>query len=148
MTAITTNHKTTKYSLSGTYSLKHLNTYFLSRLWTGLDIWVKLHPFVLSVFRDFSLFNCYLLNITCFQSQCTGQGTCVPSRFSRVRLRDPMDCSPRDSPGKNLGEGSCFLLQGIFPTQGLNLLLLGLLQCRAITFHFCPLLSVSSFLYR
>ena len=38
---------------------------------------------------------------------------------------DPMDCSPpsrllcpRDSPGKNTGVGSHFLLQGIFPTQG------------------------------
>ena len=26
----------------------------------------------------------------------------------------------RDSPGKNTGVGSCSLLQGIFPTQGLN----------------------------
>ena len=34
-----------------------------------------------------------------------------------------------DSPGKNPGVGSHFLLQGIFPTQGLNL---GLLYCRQI----------------
>ena len=27
---------------------------------------------------------------------------------------------PRDSPGKNTGEGCHFLLQGLFPTQGLN----------------------------
>ena len=38
-------------------------------------------------------------------------------------LCDPMDCSPRgssvhgDSPGKNTGVGSHFLLHGIFPTQ-------------------------------
>ena len=38
-------------------------------------------------------------------------------------LCDPMDCSPSgssvhgDSPGKNTGVGSHFLLQGIFPTQ-------------------------------
>ena len=28
--------------------------------------------------------------------------------------------SPWNSPGQNTGEGSCFLHQGIFPTQGLN----------------------------
>ena len=49
-------------------------------------------------------------------------------------LWDPMDCSKPgssgeswDSPGKNTGVGSHTLLQGIFPTQGLNL---GLLHCR------------------
>ena len=41
-------------------------------------------------------------------------------------LYNPMDCSPRllcpwDSPGKNTGVGCHVLLQGIFPTQGLNL---------------------------
>ena len=41
-------------------------------------------------------------------------------------LCDPMDCSLRllhlwDSPGKNTGVGCHFLLQEIFPTQGLNL---------------------------
>jgi len=41
-------------------------------------------------------------------------------------LYDPMDCSPpgpsvhEDSPGKNTGEGSYSLLQGIFLIQGLN----------------------------
>ena len=41
-------------------------------------------------------------------------------------LCDPMDCSPPgssvhgDSPGKNAGVGCHSLLQGIFPTQGLN----------------------------
>ena len=41
-------------------------------------------------------------------------------------LGDPVDCSPPgssvhgDSPGKNTGEGCHFLLQEIFPTQGLN----------------------------
>ena len=34
---------------------------------------------------------------------------------------------PWDSPGKNTGEGCHFLLQGIFPTQGLNKGLQGLL---------------------
>ena len=39
---------------------------------------------------------------------------------------------PRDSLGKNTGVNSHFLLQGIVPTQGLNL---GLLHCRQILYH-------------
>ena len=44
------------------------------------------------------------------------------SHVSRVHLCDPMDCSPPGSSvhGKNTGAGCHFLLQGIFPTQGLN----------------------------
>ena len=53
-------------------------------------------------------------------------------------LCDPMDCSPPDSsvhgdsPGKNPGVGCYALLQGIFPTQGLNP---GLLYYRQILYH-------------
>ena len=36
--------------------------------------------------------------------------------------------------GKNSGVGCCFLLQGIFPTQGSNLTLLCLLHCRWILY--------------
>ena len=39
---------------------------------------------------------------------------------------------PWDSPGKNTGMGCHSLLQGIFPTQGLNL---GLLNYRQILYH-------------
>ena len=39
---------------------------------------------------------------------------------------------PWDSPGKNTGVSSHSLLQGIFPTQGLNL---GFLHCRQILYH-------------
>ena len=39
---------------------------------------------------------------------------------------------PRDSPGKNTGVGCHSLLQGIFPTQGLNL---GLLRCSRILYQ-------------
>ena len=46
-------------------------------------------------------------------------------------LCDPMDC-PWDSPGQNTGMGSLALLQGIFPTQGLNL---GLPHCRRILYQ-------------
>ena len=47
----------------------------------------------------------------------------VPKSCSTVLW--PMDCSlpgssPWDSPGKNTGVGCHFLLQGVFPTQGLN----------------------------
>ena len=45
-----------------------------------------------------------------------------------VQLCDPMDC-PWTSPGQNTGVGSLSLLQGIFPTQGLNP---GLPHCRQI----------------
>ena len=60
---------------------------------------------------------------------------------SRPTLCDPMDCNlPGSSvPGiqarikkKNTGMGSCFLLHGTFPTQGLNP---GLPQCRQILHH-------------
>ena len=53
-------------------------------------------------------------------------------------LCDPMDYSlpgssvHGDSPGKNTGMGCPALLQGIFPTQGLNP---GLLHCRQILYH-------------
>ena len=40
--------------------------------------------------------------------------------------------SPWESPGQNTGEGSLSLLQGIFPTQGLNW---DLLHCRQILYQ-------------
>ena len=40
--------------------------------------------------------------------------------------------SPRNSPGQNTGVDSCCLLQGIFPTQGLNP---GLPHCRQILYQ-------------
>ena len=63
--------------------------------------------------------------------------TCVLNLFSHVWLfvtlwiwPTRLLC-PRDSPGKNTGEGCHALLQGIFPTQGSNLHLLCLLHCQA-----------------
>ena len=49
-------------------------------------------------------------------------------------LCDPMDYiySPCNSPGQNTGVGSLCLLQGIFPTQGLNL---SLPHCRRILYQ-------------
>ena len=46
-------------------------------------------------------------------------------------LCDPMDC-PWNSPGQNTGLGSLSLLQGMFPTQGLNP---GFLHCRWILYQ-------------
>ena len=43
-------------------------------------------------------------------------------------LRDSRLLCPWASPGKNIGVGCHFLLQGTFPTQGLNLRLLHLLH--------------------
>ena len=58
----------------------------------------------------------------------TTVGACVLSCFSHVQVCDPMDYSqpakllcPWDSLGKNTEMGCLALLQGIFPTQGLNL---------------------------
>ena len=52
-----------------------------------------------------------------------------------------------DSPGKNTGEGSQALLQGILPTQGLNLCLLRLLHCRWILYHQATGEAISYFTY-
>ena len=54
-----------------------------------------------------------------------------------LTLRSPTGCSllgplSMDSPGKNTGVGSHFLLQGIFPTPGWNP---GLLDCRQILYR-------------
>ena len=54
---------------------------------------------------------------------------CVKSLQLCPTLCSPMDCRllcPWDSPGKSTGMGCPFLLQGVFPTQGLNLPLLNL----------------------
>ena len=48
-----------------------------------------------------------------------------------LNLRARLLCS-WNSPDKNTGEGCHSLLQGIFPTQGLNL---NLLHCRQILYH-------------
>ena len=66
---------------------------------------------------------------------------CAKSLHFCLTLCDLMDCSPPgssvhgDSPGKNAGVGYHALLQGIFPTQGLNPCLQQLLHCRWILYH-------------
>ena len=48
----------------------------------------------------------------------------VSNSLQRYRLQPTRLLCPWDSTGKNSGVGCHFLLQGIFPTQGLNLCLL------------------------
>ena len=73
---------------------------------------------------------------------CTGKLTqCNAVLFLVIQsyptLCDPTDCSPpgssvhEDSPGKNTAVGCHFLLQGIFPSQGLNP---GLPHCQCILY--------------
>ena len=51
---------------------------------------------------------------------------------SCLSLCDPMDYRGHDSPGHNTGVGSLSLLQGIFPTQGLNP---ALLHCKQVLYQ-------------
>ena len=71
--------------------------------------------------------------IWCFSCTCIK----VLIAQSCPTLWDPMQCSPRllcpwNSPGKNTGAGSHYLLQGIFPTQGWNS---GIMYCRQILYY-------------
>ena len=65
---------------------------------------------------------------------------CLAAQLHRI-LFDPMDYSlpgssvHGNSPGKNTGVGCRALLQGIFPTQGLNPWLLSLLHWRVVLYH-------------
>ena len=69
--------------------------------------------------------------------QCGCAGLCLVAQLCPI-LCDPMDCSLPcssvcgGSPDKNTGVGCHALLQGIFPTQGLNP---GLPHCRQILYH-------------
>ena len=52
----------------------------------------------------------------------------IPDSLQPHGLQPTRLFCPQDSPGKNTGADCHFLLQGIFPTQGLNLRLLCLLH--------------------
>ena len=53
----------------------------------------------------------------------------------RIIGSTPGSSVPWNFPGRNIGVGCHFLLQGIFPTQALNLHLLCLLFCRRILYQ-------------
>ena len=57
---------------------------------------------------------------------------CVSHSLQPHGLKPTRLLCPWNSPGKNTGVGSHFLLQGIFPTQGLKPHLFCLLHCRQI----------------
>ena len=95
----------------------------LHRAWGGQKKKREMH-----VFEEYNLVT-FLLNFSC-AVLCLVIQSCPT-------LCDPMDCSPPgssvcgDSPGQNTAVGSLALLQGIFPTQGLNL---GLPHCWQILY--------------
>ena len=67
------------------------------------------------------------------QVKCGSVCRSVVSDSLRPHGLQPIRLScPWNSPGKNIGVDSHSLLQGIFPTQGLNT---GLLHCRQILYH-------------
>ena len=75
-------------------------------------------------------------NLTLFQMPATegvvlSKGKLPPAQ-PPDRLQPTRLLCPRTSPGKNIGAGCCFLLQGIFPTQGSNR---HLLHFRQILYH-------------
>ena len=67
----------------------------------------------------------------------------VVSECLRPHARPARLLSPWNSPGQNTGVGRHSLLQGIFPTQGLNLYLLHFLHLQADSLLLCHLGSPS-----
>ena len=79
----------------------------------------------------------YFIHIGSRKEQIIVSSVCVLVAQSCPTLCHPMDSRPLclcpwDSSVKNIGAGSQFLPQGIFPTQGLNS---GLPHCRQILYH-------------
>ena len=78
----------------------------------------------------------FIFSIWIFETYFEYESVLVPQLC--LILRSPMNCSPPtssvhgDSTGKNTSVGCHFLLQGIFQTQVLNLVLL---HCRQIIYH-------------
>ena len=72
---------------------------------------------------------------------CVCESVCVcvcsvVSLFVTPRMVAHQILCPKNFPGKNSGVACHFLLQGIFPTQGLNPHLLHLLHCQVDFFSF------------
>ena len=58
--------------------------------------------------------------------------TDIHEKKVKVKVTQSLFATPWNSPGQNPGVVSCSLLQGIFPTQGLNP---GLPHCKQILYH-------------
>ena len=104
--------------------------------WTALGR--KEHSFFCSWFIDQNMLNSCNLTIGKDWGKQTNTQVCLVVQ-SCPTLCDSMDCSPLgssvhgDSLGKNIGLVCHNLLQGIFPTHGLNP---GLPHCRQIPYQF------------
>ena len=104
---------------------------------TGLEVLEKLGSF----FAFFPSSSFYSTPILCFlfllsYNIPSSISTCVLNCFSRVQLSVSLWTAAHqaplwDFPGKNIGVGCHFLLQGILPTQGSNPRLLCLLHLQA-----------------
>ena len=84
------------------------------------------------------LFGLIPLSSHCFTSQWEGEGlllSCLWFFVTPWTVAHQTPPSPWDSSGKNIGVGCHSLRRGIFPTQGLNLGLLGLLHCRRFLYY-------------
>ena len=100
---------------------------------------------ILRLFCFVLFFGYFYWSVTALQSyvsfcctvKCISYLLCLAAQ-SCLTLYDSMNCSPPgfsvlgDSPGKNTGVGCHALLQGTFPTQGLNP---GLPNCRRILYR-------------
>ena len=92
------------------------------------------------IVHDSLLFQCVNVPLLFIHFTSIGSLYCVLCLVAQWCLTqcDPMDRSPPgssvhgDCPGNNIAVGCHALLQGIFPTQGLNP---GLSQCRQILYH-------------
>ena len=117
--------------------LKFLNDHFPLRSLPWRDF--LLHFLFLFLIFSTTLFTVYNVIIYCaFVDPFSVSPVLCLVTQSCPTLCDPMDHSPPgssvhgDSPGKTTGVGCHALLQGLFPTQGLNP---GPLHCRQILYH-------------
>ena len=101
----------------------------LSMEFSRQEYWSGYHSLLQEIFPTQGS-NLCLLHLLCWRA-CLVTQSCLT-------LHDLMDCSPpgssvhNDSPGKNTGVGCHALLQGVFPTKGVNV---GLPHCRRILHH-------------
>ena len=80
---------------------------------------------------SFSVFGDFLCS-EIYYAVAAQMASVVSTSVRPYELQPTRFLGPWDSSGKNTGRGSHALLQGIFPTQELNL---GLLNCRQILYH-------------
>ena len=132
---------TVKTNEAGLISLiRELSGNLLRREINQVGIWSKSVGWV-----GYSIVTQLQIPLSVFCPWCWGW-VCLVAQLGPT-LCDPMDCRPPgsslqgDSPGKNTGVGCHVLLQGIFLTQGLNLVLLCLGLDLRVTFFFCRLAS-------